>query len=105
MFEARLFVDGRLTGLCTFAEDAPFPLVMDLGVDIDKYGNNEKLLFPQFHKELLKQSGFTKDNMGSIFLTLSSRQIIGMQPMTLAASSLSYPKAFKANIHLLPLRG
>jgi len=56
MFEARLFVDGRLTGLCTFAEDAPFPLVMDLGVDIDKYGNNENLQFPEFHRELLNQS-------------------------------------------------
>jgi len=67
MFEARLFVDGRLTGLCTFAEDAPFPLVMDVGVDIDKYGNNEKLQFPEFHRELLKQSESTKVYINQIY--------------------------------------
>ncbi|KAG9248820.1 hypothetical protein BJ878DRAFT_264759 [Calycina marina] len=72
MFEARLFIDGRLSGMCTFAEDAPFPLVMDLGVDIDKYGNNEKLQFPPFHEELLKQSYWNAaDDLGRLKVVIS----------------------------------
>ncbi|KAH8602778.1 hypothetical protein B0O99DRAFT_587853 [Bisporella sp. PMI_857] len=85
MFEARLFVDGRLTGVCTFADNAAFPLVINTGIDLDKYGNNEKLQFPAFHKEILSQSYWSAaDDMGRIKIVISEGFQGSEPPITFA---------------------
>ncbi|CAG8982609.1 hypothetical protein HYALB_00008101 [Hymenoscyphus albidus] len=80
MFEARVFLDGRIAGSKWFSQDGPWPTILELSIDLDKHGEYEKLKFPAFHQELLSQSywnacddygrvkiiiaeGFTRDNM------------------------------------------
>ncbi|CZT08402.1 uncharacterized protein RCO7_08225 [Rhynchosporium graminicola] len=65
MFEARLFIDGRLTG-------GPWPTIIDLSVDLDKHGEFEKMKFPAFHRELLSQSYWNPgDDLGRIKVVIS----------------------------------
>ncbi|KAH7364171.1 hypothetical protein BKA65DRAFT_572413 [Rhexocercosporidium sp. MPI-PUGE-AT-0058] len=72
MFEARLFIDGRLAGSKWFDRSGPWPAIIDLSVDLDKHGEFEKMRFPTFHKELLSQSYWNAgDDLGRIKVVIS----------------------------------
>ncbi|KAH6709222.1 hypothetical protein BKA61DRAFT_678120 [Leptodontidium sp. MPI-SDFR-AT-0119] len=72
MFEARLFIDGRLAGSKWFDRSGPWPAIIDLSVDLDKHGEFEKMRFPAFHKELLSQSYWNAgDDLGRIKVVIS----------------------------------
>ncbi|KAK0126460.1 hypothetical protein ONS95_008058 [Cadophora gregata] len=72
MFEARLFIDGRLAGSKWFNQSGPWPTIIELSVDLDKNGEFEKMKFPTFHKELLSQSYWNPgDDLGRIKVVIS----------------------------------
>ncbi|KAL2072570.1 hypothetical protein VTL71DRAFT_11913 [Oculimacula yallundae] len=72
VFEARLFIDGRLTGSKCFNQSGPWPTIIDLSVDLDKHGEFEKMKFPTFHRELLSQSYWNPgDDLGRIKVVIS----------------------------------
>ncbi|TVY37945.1 hypothetical protein LSUB1_G003160 [Lachnellula subtilissima] len=72
MFEARVFVDGRISGSKWFDQNGPWPTIIDISIDLDKQGEFEKLKFPTFHKELLSQSYWNAgDDLGRIKLVIA----------------------------------
>ncbi|CAL3962013.1 unnamed protein product [Diplocarpon coronariae] len=80
MFEARLFIDGRLAGSKWFNQHGPWPTIIELSLDLDKHGEFEKLKWPTFHKELLSQSYWNPgDDLGRIKIIISegfSRELL-----------------------------
>ncbi|PBP19171.1 hypothetical protein BUE80_DR010046 [Diplocarpon rosae] len=80
IFEARLFIDGRLAGSKWFNHNGPWPTIIELSLDLDKHGEFEKLKWPTFHKELLSQSYWNPgDDLGRIKVIISegfSRELL-----------------------------
>ncbi|PMD51800.1 uncharacterized protein K444DRAFT_647793 [Hyaloscypha bicolor E] len=113
VFEARLFIDGRIAGSKWFNQTGPWPTVIELSIDLDKHGEFEKLKFPTFHKELLSQSywnpgddlgrikviiaeGFTRDHLPYPFERVKNIVSFSFQhaPLdVLEASSIAWPNA------------
>ncbi|TVY81836.1 hypothetical protein LSUE1_G003008 [Lachnellula suecica] len=113
MFEARIFIDGRIAGSKWFDQGGPWPEVIDLSMDLDKHGEFEKLKFPDFHKELLSQSywnagddlgrikviiaeGFSRDNLTYAFERAKNIVSFSFQhaPLdVLESSSIAWPNA------------
>ncbi|KAE9381698.1 hypothetical protein N431DRAFT_539284 [Stipitochalara longipes BDJ] len=113
VFEARLFIDGRIAGSKWFNQTGPWPTVIELSIDLDKHGEFEKLKFPAFHKELLSQSywnpgddlgrvkviiaeGFTRDHLTYPFERVKNIVSFSFQhaPLDiLEASSIAWPNA------------
>ncbi|ESZ99513.1 hypothetical protein SBOR_0078 [Sclerotinia borealis F-4128] len=113
MFEARVFVDGRLAGTKFFHRNGPWPTVLETSVELDKQGDFKKLEFPAFHRELLSQSywnpgddlgrvkvvvseGFPRDNLSMPFERVKNSVAFSFQhaPLdVLEASSIAWPNA------------
>ncbi|PMD25145.1 hypothetical protein NA56DRAFT_565658 [Hyaloscypha hepaticicola] len=113
IFEARLFIDGRMAGSKWFNQTGPWPTVIELSIDLDKHGEFEKLKFPAFHKELLSQSywdpgddlgrikviiaeGFTREHLSYPFERVKNIVSFSFQhaPLdVLEASSIAWPNA------------
>ncbi|KAG4027348.1 hypothetical protein MFRU_031g00950 [Monilinia fructicola] len=72
MFEARVFVDGRIAGTKLFHRNGPWPTVLETSVELDKQGDFKKLEFPAFHRELLSQSYWNPgDDLGRVKVVVS----------------------------------
>ncbi|KAE8452158.1 hypothetical protein EG329_001625 [Mollisiaceae sp. DMI_Dod_QoI] len=72
MFEARMFIDGRIVASKWFGQVGPWPTVIDLSIDLDKHGDFEKLRFPTFHRELLSQSYWNPaDDLGRVKVVIA----------------------------------
>ncbi|KAF4635188.1 hypothetical protein G7Y89_g2914 [Cudoniella acicularis] len=113
LYEARVFVDGRIAGSKWFNQNGPWPTILELSIDLDKHGEFEKLKFPTFHKELLSQSywnagddlgrikvliaeGFSRDNLTYPFERVKNLVSFSFQhaPLdVLEASSIAWPNA------------
>ncbi|KAH8676660.1 hypothetical protein BGZ60DRAFT_371700 [Tricladium varicosporioides] len=113
VFEARIFIDGKIAGSKWFSQVGPWPTILDLSMDLDKHGEFEKIRFPTFHKELLSQShwnagddfgrikvviseGFSRDNMSYPFERVKNLVSFSFQhaPLeVLEASSIAWPNA------------
>ncbi|EPE27714.1 hypothetical protein GLAREA_04505 [Glarea lozoyensis ATCC 20868] len=113
VFEARVFVDGRIAGSKWFGQHGPWPTIIDLSIDLDKHGDFEKLKFPAFHKELLSQSywnagddlgrvkviiaeGFARDNLTYPFERIKNLVSLSFQhaPLeVLEASGIAWPNS------------
>ncbi|KAI9053364.1 hypothetical protein LZ554_002323 [Drepanopeziza brunnea f. sp. 'monogermtubi'] len=113
MFEARLFIDGRLAGSKWFHQTGPWPTIIELSMDLDKHGEFEKLKFPTFHKELLSRTywnpgddlgrvkviiaeGFSREHMAYPFERIKNVVAFSFQhaPLdVLEASSIAWPNA------------
>ncbi|PYI32798.1 hypothetical protein BP00DRAFT_445219 [Aspergillus indologenus CBS 114.80] len=55
LFEVRVFIDGLCVSGSVFTQRSPWPHVLDLSSYVDKSGNQDRLRFPTFHHEILKQ--------------------------------------------------
>ncbi|KFY58616.1 hypothetical protein V496_06048 [Pseudogymnoascus sp. VKM F-4515 (FW-2607)] len=67
MFEARVFIDGRLAGYRYFGRDGTWPTIIETGINVNKNGELELLRFPEFHQELLSQNYWNAgDDLGRI---------------------------------------
>ncbi|KAI9642218.1 hypothetical protein NHQ30_009020 [Ciborinia camelliae] len=113
MFEARVFVDGRIAGTKLFHRNGPWPTVLETSIELDKQGDFKKLEFPAFHRELLSQSywnpgddlgrvkvvvseGFPIDNISMPFERVKNLVAFSFQhaPLdVLEASSIAWPNA------------
>ncbi|KUJ22447.1 uncharacterized protein LY89DRAFT_762652 [Mollisia scopiformis] len=72
LFEARLFIDGKMAASKWFGQNGPWPTVIDLSIDLDKHGDFERLKFPAFHRELLSQSYWNPaDDLGRLKIVIS----------------------------------
>ncbi|VUC24764.1 unnamed protein product [Clonostachys rosea] len=72
IFEARLFIDGRLVASTSFGRLASWPHAISNIFNFSKNGDLEALTFPKFQRELLQQNRWNpEDNMGRIKLVLS----------------------------------
>ncbi|KAM3065999.1 hypothetical protein ACMFMF_010621 [Clarireedia jacksonii] len=95
VFEARVYVDGRLAGTKLFHRTGPWPTVLETSIgnahmsyrsqawannrgadvcmaDLDKQGDYKKLEFPAFHRELLSQSYWNPgDDLGRVKVLIS----------------------------------
>ncbi|APA09213.1 hypothetical protein SS1G_14270 [Sclerotinia sclerotiorum 1980 UF-70] len=113
LFEARVFVDGRIASTKLFHRNGPWPTVLETSVEIDKQGDYKKLEFPAFHRELLSQSywnpgddlgrvkvvvseGVPRDNLSMPFERIKNLVAFSFQhaPLdVLEASSIAWPNA------------
>ncbi|KAI4601499.1 hypothetical protein KJ359_011628 [Pestalotiopsis sp. 9143b] len=72
VFEARIFIDGRMVASAPFKRDTSWPQLISFGFDFNRYGELENLKFPPFRSELLKQSFWSPaDDMGRIKIIIS----------------------------------
>ncbi|KFY15542.1 hypothetical protein V492_01924 [Pseudogymnoascus sp. VKM F-4246] len=72
MFEARVFIDGRLAGYRYFGRDGPWPTIIETGINVNKNGELETLKFPEFHQELLSQNYWNAgDDLGRIKVVIA----------------------------------
>ncbi|KFY37578.1 hypothetical protein V495_07093 [Pseudogymnoascus sp. VKM F-4514 (FW-929)] len=72
MFEARVFIDGRLAGYRCFGRDGPWPTIIETGINVNKNGELEPLRFPEFHQELLSQNYWNAgDDLGRIKVVIA----------------------------------
>ncbi|KFY18782.1 hypothetical protein V493_08354 [Pseudogymnoascus sp. VKM F-4281 (FW-2241)] len=72
MFEARVFIDGRLAGYRYFGRDGPWPTIIETGIKVNKNGELETLRFPEFHQELLSQNYWNAgDDLGRIKVVIA----------------------------------
>ncbi|PYH42196.1 uncharacterized protein BP01DRAFT_138889 [Aspergillus saccharolyticus JOP 1030-1] len=55
LFEVRVFIDGLCVSGSVFTQRSSWPHVLDLSSYVDKSGNQDRLRFPTFHHEILKQ--------------------------------------------------
>ncbi|TAQ89564.1 hypothetical protein B7494_g2131 [Chlorociboria aeruginascens] len=114
VFEARVFIDGKISGTKLFEREGPWPTVIETSIELDKNGAFEKLKFPQFHQELLMQNhwspgddlgrikviiaeGFPRDNLSMPFERVKNIVSFSFQhaPLdVLEASNIAWPNAF-----------
>ncbi|ETS87913.1 hypothetical protein PFICI_01741 [Pestalotiopsis fici W106-1] len=72
VFEARIFIDGRLVASAPFKRDTAWPQLISFGFDFNRYGELENLKFPSFRSELLRQDYWSPaDEMGRIKIIIS----------------------------------
>ncbi|ELR03055.1 hypothetical protein VC83_05151 [Pseudogymnoascus destructans] len=72
MFEARVFIDGRLAGYRYLGRDGPWPTIIETGINVNKNGDLEPLRFPEFHQELLSQNYWNAgDDLGRIKIIIA----------------------------------
>ncbi|KAK7227745.1 hypothetical protein V2G26_015748 [Clonostachys chloroleuca] len=72
IFEARLFIDGRLVASTSFRRLASWPHAISNIFDFSKNGDLEALTFPKFQREFLQQNRWNPgDTIGRIKLVLS----------------------------------
>ncbi|CAH0036266.1 unnamed protein product [Clonostachys rhizophaga] len=72
IFEARLFIDGRLVASTSFGRLASWPHAISNIFNFSKNGDLEALTFPKFQREFLQQNRWNPgDNIGRIKLVLS----------------------------------
>ncbi|KAF2994319.1 hypothetical protein E8E14_000846 [Neopestalotiopsis sp. 37M] len=72
IFEARIFIDGRLVASAPFKRDTAWPQLISFGFDFNRYGELENLKFPPFRSELLRQDYWSPaDELGRIKIVIS----------------------------------
>ncbi|KAI9729326.1 MAG: hypothetical protein M1834_006997 [Cirrosporium novae-zelandiae] len=72
LWEARVFIDGTYKAGIFLKEDALWPQVLTHGIQLNKEGDPEQLLFPAFHNELLQERWWNpSENIGRIKVIIS----------------------------------
>ncbi|KAK6076915.1 hypothetical protein SCUP234_06984 [Seiridium cupressi] len=72
VFEARVFIDGRLVATASVNRDGSWPQLINHGFEFNRNGDLEHLKFPSFRSELLRQSYWSPaDELGRIKIIIS----------------------------------